>query len=196
MAQYKFTMVFSALTILLFAAGFAPAGKEMHPKFSLIHSLWAVRTPPTADALVGVSTNRLKFDAGFVLTGKLQHKAQVSNIDTLSFAPNTAGGWTILSYYLHQDTPDSVQFELILEQTGSRIQGSQEKLVGTIANPLFLPQKDQKIDYSLLPGNTWYLLIKKSGDCYLAQVKGSGIEKSNLPGNPDVIPIKVRYKNN
>lgn len=134
--------------------------------------------------------------AGFAPAGKIKHIVQVSTVDSVSFNPNIADGWTILSYYLHQDTPDSVQFELILEQTGSRIQGSQEKLVGTITNPLFLPQKDQKIDYSLLPGNTWYLLIKKSGDCYLAQVKGSGIEKSNLPGNPDVIPIKVRYKNN
>ena len=119
----------------------------------------------------------------------------LSSGDTTSFTPNSNGGWKILSVYINQDTPDSVQFELILQQTG-RIQGRQEQLVGTITNKLFLPQKNQKIGYSLLPGNTWYLLIKKNGDCYLAQVNGSGIKKSDLPGNPDVIPIKVRYKNN
>lgn len=116
--------------------------------------------------------------------------------DTTSFTPNSNGGWNILSRYINQDTPDSVEFELILLQSTGGIKGSQEQFVGTITNKLFLPQKDQKIAYSLLPGNTWYLLVKKNGQCYLAQVQGSGIQKSNLPGNPDILPIKVRYKNN
>jgi hypothetical protein len=116
--------------------------------------------------------------------------------DTASFTPNTNGGWSILSVYLNQDTPDSVEFELILKQATGHIKGSNEQLVGTITNKLFLPHKDQKVGYSLLPGNTWYLIIKESGQCYLAQVQGSGIEKSNMPGNPDIFPIKVRYKNN
>lgn len=116
--------------------------------------------------------------------------------DTSSFTANVNGGWSVLSSYLNQDTPDSVEFELILVQTNSRIQGSQERLVGTITKRSFLPQKNQKIDYMLLPGDTWYLSIKKNGECYLAQTNGLGIQPSNLSGNPDVIPIKVRYKNN
>lgn len=111
-----------------------------------------------------------------------------------SFAPNTNGGWNVLFSYIHEETPGNIEFELILKQATSRIGGRNEKLVGTITDPSFLPKKNQKISYTLLPGNAWYLVIKKNGDCYLAQVKGSGIMPSNLAGNPDVIPLKVKYK--
>jgi hypothetical protein len=72
--------------------------------------------------------------------------------DTTSFTPNINAGWNILSVYINQDTPDSVEFELILKQATGSIKGSKEQLIGTITNKLFLPQKDQKIGYSLLPG--------------------------------------------
>ena len=114
--------------------------------------------------------------------------------DTISFAPNTAGGWSILSSYLNQDTPDSVQFEIILKR--SRIDGKTDQLIGTITNPIFIPAKNQKADYYLLGDNVWDVRITKDGECYLKQNRGSSLKPSSLAGNPDVIPINVRYKNN
>jgi hypothetical protein len=118
--------------------------------------------------------------------------------DTSSLATDKSNGWSRLSCYLNQDTPDSVDFEfiLILDQTKGRMGGSSEKLIGTISNSNFRPQKDQKITYSLLPDNTWYIIIKTDGRCLLAQTKGSGVKQSALPGTPDLIPVKVKYKNN
>ena len=116
--------------------------------------------------------------------------------DTTSFQPNTSEGWSTLSVYINQDTPDSVEFELILEAPAGKIKGPQEQYIGTITNNLFLPKKNQNSSYVLLPGNTWTLIVNKNGQCYLAQEVGSGVKQSNLPGNPDVLPIKVRYKIN
>ncbi len=138
----------------------------------------------------------LLFLSSFSNRGLIPEKNLNVSGDSTSFAPNTKDGWNILSVYINQNTHDSVEFELILKQATSAISGSKEQLVGTITNKSFLPVKDQKANYSLLPQNTWYLIIKKNGDCYLAQVKGTGIAKSNMPGNPDVFPIKVKYKNN
>lgn len=116
--------------------------------------------------------------------------------DTTTFQPNTNDGWGILSVYINQDTSDSVEFELILEAPAGKIKGPQEQFIGTITNSLFLPKKNQVAGYVLLPGNTWNLIINKNGQCYLAQELGSGVKQSNLPANPDVLPIKVRYKLN
>lgn len=115
--------------------------------------------------------------------------------DTISFAPNTGSGWDILSSYLNQDTPDSVQFELILKSTG-RIDGKTDQLIGTITNKNFLPAKNQQVDYYLLQDNVWNIRITTKGECYLKQDRGSALKPSTLAGNPDVIPIKIRYKNN
>jgi len=116
--------------------------------------------------------------------------------DSTSFQPNTSEGWSTLSVYLNQDTPDSIEFELILEAPSGKIKGPQEQYIGTITNNLFLPKKNQNSSYVLLPGNTWTLIVNKNGQCYLVQEVGSGVKQSNLPGNPDVLPIKVRYKIN
>jgi hypothetical protein len=113
--------------------------------------------------------------------------------DTSSFSPNTIGKWDIISSYLNQYTTDSVEFELILVQRAERISGGNEKFIGNITNPIYLPQKTQKITYNLLIDNVWEVKITRKGECYLRQVKGSGINKSELPGNPDVLPIRVLY---
>src|SRR5687768_6288087 len=83
--------------------------------------------------------------------------------DTLSFAPNKGSGWDILSSYLNQDTPDSVQFELILQRTG-RIDGKTDQLIGTITNKKFLPLKNQQADYYLLLDNVWKIRITTKGE--------------------------------
>lgn len=114
--------------------------------------------------------------------------------DTLSFSPYKAGGWSIISSYLNQDTPDSVQFELILKRTG-RIDGKTDQFIGTITNKNFLPVKDQRQIYYLLHDNVWNIRVTTKGECYLKQERGSALKASHLPGNPDVIPIKIRYKN-
>jgi hypothetical protein len=115
--------------------------------------------------------------------------------DTISFASNTSRGWSVLSSYLHQDTPDSVEFELILVQNKS-ITWATEQFIGTITNKAFLPKKIQKVSYDLYRGNTWSVTIATDGVCYLNQVKGEVLKTSSLPGSPFVLPVKVRYKNN
>ena len=117
--------------------------------------------------------------------------------DTSSFTANTSGGWSILSSYLNQDTPDSVELEMILllNQTKGKMGGKTEQYIGTINNKKFQPKQSQKSVYTLLPGNVWYIVVKQDGKCFLAQTMGSGVKASTLAGRPDIIPIKVRFKN-
>ena len=114
--------------------------------------------------------------------------------DTSAFAPNTAKGWSILSTYLNQDTPDSVELELILRQDNS-LTWATEQFIGTITNQDFFPKRIQKLSYDLYRNNSWSVTITSDGLCYLNQLKGEVLKISSLPGNPFVLPVKVRYKN-
>ena len=119
----------------------------------------------------------------------------VQQEDTTSFTPNSATGWSALSVYLNQDTPDSVFLGVILKQNSS-MSWSAEQLIGTITNQEFIPTKIQRLSYDLFKDNTWTIRITDEGQCYLSQTKGETLRTSNLPGNPFVVPIKVRYRNN
>lgn len=137
-----------------------------------------------------------------VFSGFIVKSSSVSNTtagknfgDTTSFAPNTVGGWGILASYLNQDTPDSVSLWLILKRNG-RIDKINDHLIGTITNPAFRPANNQKLDYYLLKDNVWFIRITKDGECYLKQDRGQLLKPSTLAGNPDVIPINIRYKKN
>jgi hypothetical protein len=114
--------------------------------------------------------------------------------DTASFKANLQRGWTIISSYLSQETPDSVEFEMILNQS-SKKDWHAEQLIGTITNSLFLPKQNQKLTYNLLIDNQWELVITINGDCYLHKTQGPSLVASSLDGNTFVLPIKVRYKN-
>jgi hypothetical protein len=127
--------------------------------------------------------------------GLTKNKVDSKMADTTSFLPNTAKGWTILSSYLKQHTPDSVEFELILKQDNS-ITWATEQFIGTITNKDLLPKKIQKLSYDLYKDNTWSVRITTDGLCYLNQAKGEVLKTSTLPGSPFVLPVKVRYKNN
>jgi len=116
--------------------------------------------------------------------------SHVNNGDSVSFTPNTADGWDVFSSYLHQDTPDSVDFELILKHD-QNIDWKNERLIGTITDPNFIPANQQIITYYLLPGNTWTIHIKKDGTVFFQTIHGF-----TPPDNLFIIPIKVRYKNN
>jgi len=115
--------------------------------------------------------------------------------DTSSFTPNAKKGWGTLSSYLNQVSPDSVEFGLILKQSGSVTWGT-EQFVGTITNKNFLPKKIQKVSYDLYRNNTWSVTISSDGLCYISQLRGDVLKTSTLPGSPFVLPVKVRYKNN
>jgi hypothetical protein len=138
-----------------------------------------------------------------VLSGFIVNSSYVSNTvagksfgDTTSFAPNIAGGWGVLaSSYLNQDTPDSVSLWIILKRNG-RIDKINDHLIGTITNPAFRPAKNQMVDYYLLHDNVWFIRITKDGECYLKQDRGQSLKPSKLAGNPDIIPINIRYKSN
>jgi hypothetical protein len=120
---------------------------------------------------------------------------RIETADTTSFIPNTNGGWNTLSVYLNQDTPDSVRFELILTQTTS-ITWSTEQFIGTISSNNYLPKKKQQAAYAVFMNNNWSMRIEKNGECFLKQVNGQSLGVSSLPGNPFVIPVKVKYKSN
>ncbi len=130
------------------------------------------------------------FSTSFVPESKLQHTTQVSNIDSVPLSPNAKKGWTIFSYYLHQETSDSVEFELILKHNND-INWANEQWIGTITSSSYIPVKEQFLTYYLLPGNSWNMHIKTDGKCYFNFIKGS-----LPPGDSIIIPIKVKYKNN
>ena len=109
--------------------------------------------------------------------------------DSGSFIPNTAGGWNVYSSYLHQDTPDSVDFELILKHDFN-IDWTSEKWIGTITDANFIPKKQQIVTYNLLPGNTWRIHIKMDGTVFFQTIHGTV-----PPGHLFIIPIKIMYKN-
>lgn len=120
----------------------------------------------------------------------LRYYPRIANEDSVLFNPNIAGGWNVYSSYLHQDTPDSVDFELILKHDFN-IDWTDEKWIGTITDTNFIPKKQQIITYYLLPENTWKIHIKKDGTVFFQTIHGS------IPlGNLFIIPIKIRYKNN
>jgi len=131
----------------------------------------------------------------FKPAGLAEKSTNIKIADTTSFKPNTVKGWGTLSSYLNQDTPDSVEFELILKQNNS-ITWATEQFIGTITNKSFLPKKNQKLSYDLFKNNTWSVLVTADGLCYLNQLKGEVLKTSTLPGSPFVFPVKVRYKNN
>lgn len=140
---------------------------------------------------------------GFIYSfGQDSSEVKVDNpsiaADTTGFSPNKSAGWSTLCSYMSQDTKDSINMELvlILKPENGRMGGSDEKLIGSITNKSFLPQKNQVVPYDLLSDNKWNLRITTSGECYLVQVKGYGVRKSELQGNPDMIPIKIKYSSN
>ena len=128
---------------------------------------------------------------GFKPQAVIQQERMSNVPDTTSFAPNIADGWSILSSYLNQSTPDSVQFELLLKQTNS-IDWYSEQFIGTITNSTFTPQQSQQdLDFYLMFNNTWKVRILPNGKCFFKLKNGPP-----PPGNPIVLPFKVRYKNN
>lgn len=122
-------------------------------------------------------------------------RSSISAGDTSSFIPNKGSGWDIISSYLNQDTPDSVDLELILRHNSS-VTWSTDQFIGTITNKTFIPSSDQKSNYDLYRGNTWTIRVTASGQCFLSQLTGEFLKVSSLSGSPYVVPVKVRYKNN
>jgi len=132
--------------------------------------------------------------SGFNVKPPVDHQLNSGKygFDTTSFMPNAGSGWSIIASYIVQVGPDSVQLELLLKRT-TRI-GKADNLIGTITNTNFYPAKNQRLDYYLLGDNVWIIRINTNGECYLKQDRGSDLKPSSLPGSPDVIPIKVRFK--
>ncbi|MEO6733211.1 MAG: hypothetical protein ABIN01_18455 [Ferruginibacter sp.] len=106
------------------------------------------------------------------------------------FNPNTAGGWTIYSFYLNKNMTDSVEFELILKHNDN-INWAKEQWIGTIKDDKLIPKTDQRLTYYLLANNSWNVRIAPNGKCFLHIKNGSVPTRS-----PVIIPIKVKYKNN
>jgi len=131
----------------------------------------------------------------FESVGITEKNTKIKFADTTSFTPNTTEGWNILSSYLNQETPDSVEFELILLQNNS-INWSAEQFIGKITNQTFIPRKIQKLTYDLFINNTWSVRVNTNGQCFLKQVNGATLGVSSLSGSPYVFPVKVRFKNN
>jgi hypothetical protein len=123
-------------------------------------------------------------------TGK-KINLRIDNTATVvaSFTPNTAGGFSVLSSYLNQRTTDSVQFELLLQQTNT-VNWPRELLIGTITNAAFLPRQQQTVIFYLTYNNKWRVRILPNGNCFLKLTDGPP-----PTGNPVVLPFKVRYKN-
>jgi hypothetical protein len=110
------------------------------------------------------------------------------NADTSSFTPNNSQGWSKLKVYLNSPLPDSVDFEIILVRTSGML-GNTEFFVGSITNASFLPAAEQLVNYQLLFGNTWNIRIKTNGQVFIQHTTGSFI-----PGDPSILPVKIKYK--
>jgi hypothetical protein len=108
----------------------------------------------------------------------------------VSFTPNTAGGFSVLSSYINQRTPDSVQFELLLKQINA-VNWHSEQLIGTITDAAFLPREQQTVTFYLLFNNKWRVRVLPNGNCFFRLRDGAP-----PAGNPVILPFKVRYKNN
>ena len=136
-----------------------------------------------------VCISSLAFD--FKSAAVIEKNETPNPTDTTSFAPNSVDGWSILSCYINQNSPDSVQFELLLKQTNS-IDWYSEQFIGTITNAAFTPQQSQQnLDFYLMFNNTWKVRILPNGKCFFKLKDGLP-----PPGIPIVLPFKVRYKNN
>lgn len=127
---------------------------------------------------------------GFVPSRKTQHTLRMANTDSVSFSPNSDDGWSTLSYYLHQEVDDSVDFELVI-QHANNINWGEEQWIGTLSGANYIPVSEQYAAYSLLPGDNWNMHITADGKCFLNLIEGS-----LPPGDPIIIPLKVRYKYN
>lgn len=114
--------------------------------------------------------------------------------DTAAFTANLPGGWTLISGYLNQDTPDSVEFELTLRQS-ENINWHVKQYIGTIANPAYLPKDSLQVTYNLLSNSQWRIGINAAGQCFLQQLSGPALPASSLPGNPYILPVRLRYRN-
>lgn len=124
----------------------------------------------------------------FTTAPVLHDTTKVSPNDSAVFEPNASSGWTIYSYYFHKDTPDSVDFEIIVKHAPDIQYWTNEQYIGTIKGS-FIPATEQVLRYYLLLNNRWNLRITKDGKCYLNVVTG------HVPaGNTVVIPIKIKYK--
>ncbi len=111
--------------------------------------------------------------------------------DTTSFASNTGGGWSILSCYFNQSTPDSMQFELLLKQNNA-LDFRVEQFIGTISNAAFRPvQAQNNLLFNLLFNSRWRVRVLPNGRCFLRLTQGI-----MPPGSPVFFPLKVKYKKN
>lgn len=105
-----------------------------------------------------------------------------------SFRANAEAGWTALSCYLHADSTDSVDFEVILNHTGEMVDWNAGQLTGAITGTAFLPDREISVEYQLLPENVWNVRITTEGKMYIKIVTGAGPSE-----NPAIIPFKIRF---
>ena len=107
--------------------------------------------------------------------------------DSTRFSVDLNGGWQLFNSYVSQYHTDSAVIELIVQHANS-VSWNQQQYVGKIKyNPL-KPGVDQNILFNVA-NNTYRIVIKKNGKCYINFVSGS------LPvTNPVVIPLQVYYK--
>ena len=109
--------------------------------------------------------------------------------DTAAFRANQQAGWSIYFSYLSQDTPDSVEFEFVI-QHADNINWANEQFIGVITKNDFKPATSQQLTYQLLLDNLWTVRIEPSGQVFLRHVKGE-----TPPPNPIVIfPVQVKFK--
>jgi hypothetical protein len=118
--------------------------------------------------------------------------------DTASFVPDRAKGWDIISSYMVQATPDSVSIELLLvfSQEVNTAAGINQQFIGTITNKNFIPKREQEIVYYLLPDDSWRIIVKTNGKCYLSQNKNSDTAYSRPIEEINAMPINIMFKNN
>ena len=129
------------------------------------------------------------YSYGFKLQNTYSKSFNRSIVDTSSFTPNQQSGWSTISSYLNLDTPDSLQFELIVKHNNN-IDWNTEQLIGQITND-FKPANSQQVSYHLLSNSIWNIRIEQNGQCFLKLTQGIA-----PADDPAIVPITVRYKKN
>src|SRR5207302_6536630 len=108
----------------------------------------------------------LVFVSKFDLPSIHQNAPHVPTGDTAAFKANQQAGWSLYSSYLNRDTPDSVEFEFIIQHTDN-IDWNSEQFIGVIIKNDFKPVTSQQLRYQLLLDNLWAVRIEPNGQVFL-----------------------------
>lgn len=111
----------------------------------------------------------------------------IAHADSSRFSPNGLGGWQLLNSYVAAVGADSVQVELIIQNSDS-LNWGQLQLLGTIKGSTLFPSTAASVTFFILD-NQYLINIAAGGRCYLKLLNGGAPSSS-----PAVIPLRVVYK--